>query len=458
MCYYSGNPYVASQSYVGSRQTVEVSVGFKFIHMADVHLGTLQYGIQERVKDFAKAFKNVAEFAVDRGVDFVLIAGDLFDRSNPSPSVLWQAEVTLKLLKDNRIPVVAIAGNHDRGDYRQGEFSWLTYLAAHGLLSLLDFSREGDKFHLHPWDSAELRGGYIDVGGARIMGLRYLGLGVTNVLEKLMPSIERLAREKPYTILMLHVGIQGYTLPGQVGAEPMKLKPLEGLIRYLALGHIHREYRVKDWIFNPGSLETWRMDEADVEHGFYLVQVEDDGQHTVTHHSSEVRRRPFWVIKIDLSPCRALSHVVQVALREASKRVHRDPLDKRYPVVVLELRGKLSFDLGPEDEDRLRQEFREGLGFDEGFLPFVRVKWSQDPTPLTVGEHRLGSYPSRDAMEQAVWEELYLNDTTKRDQAHQWAQFAVEVRRKALDLGTLISPKELADLVENRWRDLVARS
>lgn len=429
-------------------------MGFKFVHMADVHLGTLQYGILERMKDFARAFRNVANFAIQRKVDFVLIAGDLFDKGNLSPVVLWQAEEVLRKLKDHDIPVVVIAGNHDRGDYRQGDFSWLAYLAAHDLLYLLDFSRDGDSLDLEPWDSSELKGGYVDLGPARIMGIRYVGIGVTNIIERLLPKIEQLARDPAYTILMLHIGIQGYTLPGQTGAEPIRLKRLEGLINYVALGHVHIRYDIGDWMYNPGSLETWRIDEANKERGFYLVEVDDAGHHSVTHHSDEVQRRPFWVIHIDLGTCRAIDDVLHAARQEVARRAKSEPDKSRYPVVVLDLRGKLSFDLGPDDEGRLRQAIKGELGFDDGFLSFVRVKWSQELSPGPLGGPNPLRFASRDAVEQQAWEQLYRAQPGTQSLAPQWAQLAMEVRRKALLLGTKVSPEDLADLIQHRWREL----
>ncbi len=448
-----GQPLIGIPEHRAKPSILEVALGFKFVHMADVHLGTLQYGIEEREKDFARAFRNVAQFAVDRRADFVLIAGDLFDRGNPLPRTFGQAQEVLELLKDAGIPAVAIAGNHDRGDYRQGDVSWLTILAKDGLLTLLDYSFDAASFDLLPWDPSEIQGGYVDIGPARIIGLRYLGLTVIDVLKGLMPKIERLAAESHYTILMLHVGIQGYTLPGQAGIASMKLEPLEGRIKYLALGHVHLEYHTGNWMFNPGSLETWRMDEVKFPRGFYFVEVDDAGQHTVTHLSKEVGRRPFWVLQVDLSRCRARADMIETARREACRQQREQPLDGRYPMVVLNLTGRLSFELGPDDEDRLRQAVRDELGFDDDFLPFVRVKWSYEEAATGTGAAPSVGSIDRDALEREVWEGIYREDPAKRARAQEWAHLAMEVRRKALD--ARVSPKEIADLLESRYNELV---
>ena len=53
----------------------------RFLHIADVHLGIKRYNLPDRTGDFFRAWREVLErYAIGRRVDFVLVAGDLFDR------------------------------------------------------------------------------------------------------------------------------------------------------------------------------------------------------------------------------------------------------------------------------------------------------------------------------------------------------------------------------------------
>ena len=61
----------------------------RFLHCGDLHIGAGRGDGRE--EDFATAFLEVAALAVDRQVDFVLIAGDLFDRREINPQALGQA-------------------------------------------------------------------------------------------------------------------------------------------------------------------------------------------------------------------------------------------------------------------------------------------------------------------------------------------------------------------------------
>src|SRR5262245_46555394 len=77
------------------------------LHTADVHLGLGDGGPGGRE---ARAFSRAIDLAVDRGVDALLIAGDLFDHARVSEELLaW----TAKELDRAGRPVVLLTGNHD---------------------------------------------------------------------------------------------------------------------------------------------------------------------------------------------------------------------------------------------------------------------------------------------------------------------------------------------------------
>ncbi|KKK82044.1 hypothetical protein LCGC14_2807320, partial [marine sediment metagenome] len=120
----------------------------KFIHIADVHLGKRQYNNNERYQDYFRAFKWILEFAIQESVDFVLIAGDLFDNRKVSPEVLTEVFYIIRNFKtksqealNREIPLICIEGNHDTPIYSKQ--SWMTFLADLDLIILL--SGEYDK-------------------------------------------------------------------------------------------------------------------------------------------------------------------------------------------------------------------------------------------------------------------------------------------------------------------------
>src|SRR5690348_6625634 len=81
------------------KQTMRAS----FIHMADTHLGYEQYGVRERFNDFSRTFWDIIDDAIERHVDFVVIAGDLFNKRAIDALTLIHAIEGLRKLKDRNI-------------------------------------------------------------------------------------------------------------------------------------------------------------------------------------------------------------------------------------------------------------------------------------------------------------------------------------------------------------------
>lgn len=85
----------------------------RFLHTADWHLGATLHGIS-LLSDQAAVLTQIVEIARTEMVNFVLVAGDVFDRVLPSPDAVALLDDTLaKLILDLDIPTFVIAGNHD---------------------------------------------------------------------------------------------------------------------------------------------------------------------------------------------------------------------------------------------------------------------------------------------------------------------------------------------------------
>ena len=75
------------------------------LHAADAHLGYAQYGLDERQRDFYLAFRRMADDAIERQVDAVLLAGDLFHKRTVDANTLFQAVSVLAKLRQAGIRV-----------------------------------------------------------------------------------------------------------------------------------------------------------------------------------------------------------------------------------------------------------------------------------------------------------------------------------------------------------------
>ena len=118
---------------------------FTFIHTADLHLGrNISIGDKSssnidsryfRLKDelIKRAFqapltalKNLVSVAIENNVDFIVIAGDVFDKHINSGEFYKEFHKRLAELSRNQIRVYITLGNHDRIKYLPGESNLLS--------------------------------------------------------------------------------------------------------------------------------------------------------------------------------------------------------------------------------------------------------------------------------------------------------------------------------------------
>ena len=85
----------------------------RFAHIADTHLGYRQYGLFEREMDFYNHYNLLIDKIIEERPDFVIHSGDLFETSRPPTKALLTAQENFLKFKEEKIPVYAIAGNHD---------------------------------------------------------------------------------------------------------------------------------------------------------------------------------------------------------------------------------------------------------------------------------------------------------------------------------------------------------
>src|SRR5688572_16481665 len=136
----------------------------RFLHIADIHLGIKRYNLPDRTGDFFRAWCEVIErFAIARHVDFVLIAGDLFDRRLVEPQAANHAMAMLMKLAEARIPVIVIEGNHDQHE-ATSRFSWLRSFSQWGYIKLLEPHWEDDGVAtMREWNEETKKGSYVDI-------------------------------------------------------------------------------------------------------------------------------------------------------------------------------------------------------------------------------------------------------------------------------------------------------
>lgn len=331
----------------------------RFLHLADVHLGFDRYDSKERTKDFYLAFEDALQkYAIDTNVDFVIIAGDLFEHRIIQPNILNQAKVCFQLLKEAQIPVIAIEGNHDNRPYGTVT-NWLKYLANDELVILLEPDRGEEGGMVYEMWNGEA-GGYIDLDcGVRVLGSRWYGASAPRAIERLSEAIQQLPPSPGHTVMLFHQGLEGQIARYQGAMRYNDLLPLkEAGVDYLALGHIHKSYTEQGWIFNPGSTEANSVEEANYDRGVYLVELSDRG--IDAQLKTDYYQRPWVRLKLKARGQESTEEIEQSAIALVQSAIQSGQLNPELqPMVELRIEGQVGFDRLDLDVRTLQQHLKQ---------------------------------------------------------------------------------------------------
>ncbi len=397
----------------------------RFLHIADIHLGFDHYDNKERTKDFYLALKDVLKkHAIEAQVDFVVIAGDLFEHRTIQPAILNQAKDCFSMLKDAGITTIAIEGNHDNRPF--GTITnWLKYLSDDGLVILLEPEAIDGKIVYQPWDAEDLVGGYIDLPcGVRVMGSQWYGSSAPKMIETLVTAIDNVPKFDGPTVMLFHHGLEGQIARYQGALRYIELLPLKKAgIDYLALGHIHKSYQEEGWVFNPGSLEANSTQEADFDRGAFLVEINQINDEIIikAELKTDYQQRPIVRLQCKTTGNESLEEVtrkitdlVEGALK--SKRINPEV----QPIVELRIEGSVGFDRLDLDTKTLQQE----LQAQTNALIFL-LRYNVDTLAF---ETPLGETASRQHVEQEIFTDLLAAHNSYKSRSIELAQGLIELK------------------------------
>lgn len=409
----------------------------RFLHIADVHLGCTRYNLPESPRDFFDAWIDVLQrFAIDEKVDFVIMCGDFFHKRNVPPETMNYAVAGLQLLKDAGIPVVAIEGNHDQ-KFTDSDYSWLRSLANWNLVHLLEPKNIDGKISYEPWDAEYGKGGFIDIGRARIYGSHWYGAAANWAIPMLTEAIKETRRDGAFHLLMLHTDVEGHQTHPIPALSIKALSELKAVTDYVALGHTHMHYEIDNWAFNPGSIEVTNISEYRETRGAFVVEIGGDNS-VSAKHVNEYRHRPFQRLKQDVTPFSETKEITEAVLAKVSSdarpAVEGDPA----PIIEITLTGQLGFPNSLLEIKKMRDETLKITG-----ALHVRIKNHAAPIEYAVAAdavHDMG----REKLERRVVEDLITRDKRFKANVPNIAQAVIGAKQQAL-LGD--EPEKIAEFI-----------
>lgn len=226
----------------------------KFIHTGDIHLG-LKFNAasfdrekaMDRRYELWSTFVRIVKYSVEINADFLLIAGDLFERDYFTLADIKRIRDILSEAKD--VNVVIVAGNHD-------------YIDSNSLYKKVDWSKNVTIF-----GSQGLEYKYFEESNTCVYGLSWER---PEYRENKVFDEEIKLDSKKNNILLLH---------GDVSSTskylPISLDELRKLyMDYIALGHIHKPQIFQNNIAYCGSPEPLDFGEIG-ERGFVEGTIEN---------------------------------------------------------------------------------------------------------------------------------------------------------------------------------------
>lgn len=291
----------------------------KLIHTADLHLDSAfrsrftKEEAENRRQKQLMAWKELLSFAVEKKVQGILIAGDLFDSPVVSHGTM---DFFLSTIAEHpEISFFYLRGNHDT----ENTFRYQENLPK----NLFLFSDKGKKYRLNDRlllagveygtkdiSFGENEGATQGAGQAAEQGVEQETVHGAEALSKNETESEEESKflklkEEDCNILLLHGALYQGTPKGDSlqGEEGIFLKNLEKLpLSYIALGHIHKggEGKLNNgalWAY-PGCLQGRGFDEEG-ERGFLYLKVEEEKKE-IHKEFIPVKQGEFRILEIEL--------------------------------------------------------------------------------------------------------------------------------------------------------------
>lgn len=307
---------------------------FKFLHISDVHLGTIYSKDTIVGKDSDKrrqelwiTFQRTLDYALDQGADFVLIAGDLFENASFTVSNIDRLAYIFQQYK--ALDFYIVGGNHD---FISPKYNYLESVVGANVhlfdskLSFVEINQLNVRIYGYTWDRVEI--------------------------EELPFEYPELNKDY-FNILLLHTDAQNPSHHLPIIKEELVAVGFD----YCAFGHIHYNHEIFKNAYFSGSPEPLKFTNTG-EHGALLGSY-TNGVLDVSFKELGTRQYRDYNFNLD----KIESNISAIALLESMLEEA-----KRGDYIRITALGKrlASIDLA-ELEDRIQEKFKYSQIIDNSF-------------------------------------------------------------------------------------------
>ena len=267
--------YKVNFDIIYKRRTLLVGVKkVKFIHTADWHIGRKLQGV-DLLSDQEYVLENLIENIKENDLDFIIIAGDLYDRSVPSrESTMLLQKLLVEINIENKLPIFAISGNHDSRERLAVGEAWFSkhdfYLHTElkQVFNKIEY-KDADIYLLPYFEPYEARQYFDDDS------LTTHNSATKRVIDEIYKNID----ETRVNILVAHTFVAGGLETDSereisVGTVENVAVEIFEKFDYVALGHLHNPNALgNEKIKYSGSPLAYSFSEAKNTKGYRLVDI-----------------------------------------------------------------------------------------------------------------------------------------------------------------------------------------
>jgi DNA repair exonuclease SbcCD nuclease subunit len=410
----------------------------RFIHAADIHLDSPLRGLSayqdapaEQLRGATReAFSLLVTTAIDEQVDFMIIAGDLYDGDWPDFNTGLYFCSEMGRLHRAGIPVFVLFGNHDAESHMTKA------------LRLPDNVRRfsANEAQIHKLD------------GLRV-ALHGRSFKVRDTTENLVASYGQPLRDH-FNIGVLHTALEGHN--DHASYAPCTLAELEAKgYDYWALGHVH-EHKVwtgRATICFPGNLQGRSIRETG-RRGAVMVTVGADRRPQVERLYVDVLR---WeAVDVDVSTCTSLDGVGLAASRQLSSLLDSDGHVPRAVRVTFTGDTALHGELFGREAELRAHVLAEIAAIGHEHLWLEKVKLATRPKASSPGAGLGG-----DALAEleSLLKDAQVDETLLKELRDEFSQMLAKAPELSLEMPAFKTLREgaLAPLLEDVVPGLLAR-
>jgi len=242
------------------------------LFLSDTHLG-FDLPLKPRVKrrrrgiDFFRNYEQALQPAFSKEVDIVIHGGDLFYRSRIPNILISMAFESLIKIADSGIPIILVAGNHERSFIQQSIF---------------------DKHeNIHVFN--ELKSFYFNIKNTfvQISGFPCVRKNIREEFKNILHQFDYKYKNSSHIHLFcMHqavegakVGVQNYTF--RSNHDTIRAEDIPDIFAAVLSGHIHRYQvltygsdgnKLKSPVYYPGSIERTSFAEKNETKGYLIME------------------------------------------------------------------------------------------------------------------------------------------------------------------------------------------